>query len=231
MWRSILSLVLSTIIPPAYAAMVKAGSTCAVTPLSGTPAAAVDDTPQILDAFRQCGQDGTIILGEGTYNIRQVMDTTDLRNCSIEIHGTLVWSSDNLSYWRQRSPSVTYAGRQTAWRLGGRDVALRGFGKAVFDGNGQAWIDLARGASNLDGRPVSLTIWHGTNMLVDGISWRMAQFWHTFVAHSQNVTMTNLVMKTVSANSYSSQNTDGTDTWNSKDIVISNWTVTCGDVS
>ncbi len=58
----------------------------------------------------------------------------------------------------------------------------------------------------------------------------MAQFWHTFVAHSQNVTMTNLDMKTLSANSNSAVNTDGTDTWNSKDIVISNWTVSCGDV-
>lgn len=191
----------------------------------------IDDTPQILDAFRQCGKDGTIIFREGTYHIRQVMDTTDLRNCSVEIHGTFVWSADNLSYWRQRSFPVTYAGRSTAWLLGGRDVSLRGFGKALFDGNGQAWIDLARGQGNLDGRPISLTVWHGTNILIDGISWRMAQFWHTFVAHSQNVTMTNLDMRTYSTNSHSSVNTDGTNTWNSRDVFISNWTVLSGDVS
>ncbi|KAH6626918.1 polygalacturonase-like protein [Chaetomium sp. MPI-SDFR-AT-0129] len=188
-----------------------------------------DDTPQILDAFKQCGQDGTIILREGTYHIRQVMDLTNLRNVSVEIHGTLIWSADNLSYWRQASPAVTYAGRQTAVRLGGTDIAVRGFGKALFDGNGQAWIDLAAGASNFQGRPISLTVWYGTNVLIDGITWRMSQFWHTFVAHSQNVTMTNLNMSTYSSNSQSSQNTDGTNTWNSKDITISNWTVTCGD--
>ncbi|KAK4148152.1 polygalacturonase-like protein [Dichotomopilus funicola] len=188
-----------------------------------------DDTPQILDAFKQCGQDGTIILREGTYHIRQVMDLTNLRNVSVEIHGTLIWSADNLSYWRQASPAVTYAGRQTAVRLGGRDIAVRGFGKALFDGNGQAWIDLAAGASNFQGRPISLTVWYGTNVLIDGITWHMSQFWHTFVAHSQNVTMTNLNMSTYSSNSQSSQNTDGTNTWNSKDITISNWTVTCGD--
>jgi galacturan 1,4-alpha-galacturonidase len=130
-----------------------------------------DDTPQILQAFSQCGKDGTIIFREGTYNIRQVMDTTDLRNVSIEIHGTFVWSADNLSYWRQKSFSVTYAGRQTAWRIGGRDITMRGFGKALFNGNGQTWIDLARGQANLDGRPISLTIWHGTNVLIDGITW------------------------------------------------------------
>lgn len=46
-----------------------------------------------------------------------------------------------------------------------------GFGKAVFDGNGQAWIDLARGQGNLDGRPISLTVWQGTNVFIDGITW------------------------------------------------------------
>lgn len=336
-------LVLSAVALPASAVMVKEGSTCIVTPISATPAAAVvrslgtvppeerdlnpeadpwadqahypraepggappaaaashprgsnnnqlqaddtnaalaitprqnqvDDTPQIMSAFTQCGKDGTIILREGTYHIRQVMDTSDLRNVSVEIHGTLLWSSDNLAYWRQASFGVTYAGRQTAWRVGGRDIAIRGFGKALFDGNGQAWIDLAKGASNFNGRPISLTVWHGTNVLIDGITWwvdsfssssfppsassewllllscgkrlggkekwlltalttrRMAQFWHTFVAHSQNVTMTNLDMETYSKNSQSSQNTDGTNTWNSKDVTIANWTVKCGDVS
>jgi hypothetical protein len=53
---------------------------------------------------------------------------------------------------------------------------------------------------------------------------------HTFVAHSQNIAMTNLDMNATSNSQYKTVNTDGTDTWNSKDIVISNWTVTCGDV-
>lgn len=59
----------------------------------------------------------------------------------------------------------------------------------------------------------------------------MAQFWHTFVAHSQNVTMTNMDMDTFSKSQHSSVNTDGTNTWNSRDITISNWTVKCGDVN
>ncbi|KAL2191827.1 glycoside hydrolase family 28 protein [Thermothelomyces heterothallicus CBS 203.75] len=232
--------VLSTVVLPSSAALVKEGSRCVVTPISAAVASSeegglvarqsqVDDTPQILEAFSQCGQDGTIILQEGTYHIRQVMDTTNLRNVSIEIYGTLIWSADNLDYWRRASFDVVYAGRQTAWRIGGRDITMRGFGKALLDGNGQAWIDLANGASNLNGRPISLTVWYGTNVLIDGITWRMAQFWHTFVAHSENVTMTNLDMYTLSSNGRSSQNTDGTDTWNSKNIFIANWTVTCGD--
>ena len=191
-----------------------------------------DDTPQILEAFKQCRQDSAIIIREGTYQIRQVMNTTDLRNVSIELHGaTLVWSADNISYWRQRCFSVTYAGRCTAWLFGGRDVSMRGFGKVLFNGNGQTWIDLAKGEANLNGRPISLTVWRGTNIFIDGITWRMAQFWHTFVAHSQNVTMTNMDMSTWTNSQHKSVNTDGTNTWNSRDVRIANWTVKCGDVS
>ncbi|KAL2152481.1 hypothetical protein VTH82DRAFT_5665 [Thermothelomyces myriococcoides] len=237
---STLFLTLCTAVLPSSADLVKEGSRCVVTSLSASAASSeagelvarqgqVDDTPQILEAFSQCGQDGTIVLEEGTYHIRQVMDLTDLRNVSVEIYGTLIWSADNLDYWRRASPAVVYADRQTAWRIGGRDISIRGFGKALFDGNGQAWIDLANGAANLQGRPISLTIWYGTNVLIDGITWRMSQFWHTFVAYSENVTMTNLDMYTYSNNGRSSQNTDGTNTWNSKDIFIANWTVTCGD--
>lgn len=75
----------------ALAALNKTGSTCTVTPL----ATGKDDTPQILDAFKQCGQNGKVVLTEGLFNIGQVMRTTDLNNCDIEIHGTLKWSSDS----------------------------------------------------------------------------------------------------------------------------------------
>lgn len=42
--------------------------------------------------------------------------------------------------------------------------------------------------------------------------------------------MTNLDMNATSNSQWNTVNTDGTDTWNSKDIVIKNWVVTCGDV-
>ncbi|KAK1762815.1 pectin lyase fold/virulence factor [Phialemonium atrogriseum] len=208
----------------ASAEVVKEGSTCTVTPLGGT-----DDTPQILDAFKKCGTDGSIVFTEGTYNIRQVMDTQGLKNCDISILGKFVWSADNLNYWIQNTFPVTYAGLHTSWLLGGTNITMRGFGKALFDGNGQVWMDENKNGSNRQGRPINLTIWKAFNVWIDGITWRQSQFWHTFVAHSQNVTMTNLDMNTTSHSQYSAVNTDGFDSWNSKDIVIRNWTVTCGD--
>jgi hypothetical protein len=233
---------LAFVFSPASAAVVKEGSVCTVTPLSTTVTvrddvlgvkrqARVDDTPQILDAFKKCGQDSSIVFQPGTYNIRQVMETTSLRNVSVDIYGKFVWSADNLQYWIANTLPVTAFSLSTAWKLGGKDISVRGHGQALFDGNGQVWIDENKDGSNRKGRPINLTIWRATNVFIDGITWRQSQFWHTFVAYSQNVTMTNLDMSTTSNSRWSTVNTDGVDTWNSKDVYIRNWTVTCGDVS
>lgn len=171
------------------AEVVMEGSVCTVTPLGSG-----DDTPQIKKAFQQCATNSQIIFKEGTYNIRQVMEITNLKNVSVDIFGKWVWSADNLQYWISNSLPVTYASLHTAWKLGGTDIALRGHGKALFDCNGQVWIDENQDRSNRQGRPINLTLWRATNVLVDGITWRQSSFWHTFVAYSKNVTMTNLDM-------------------------------------
>ncbi|KAF1832680.1 pectin lyase-like protein [Decorospora gaudefroyi] len=222
-------MILQTILPlwllavPALAGMTKTGTLCTVTP-SGSR----DDSPSIMDAFRECGQNGQINITSGDYTIARVMDVLNLKNCDISIRGKLTWN-DDLNYWIRNSVSVTYAQRSTAFRLGGENFTLRGHGEALFDGNGQKWIDRNRDGSNMNGRPISLTLWYAKNVWIDGITWRQAQFWHTFVAHSQNIRMTNLDMKTVSNSRWGTVNTDGFDSWNSQDIVLKNWTVTCGD--
>lgn len=42
--------------------------------------------------------------------------------------------------------------------------------------------------------------------------------------------MTNLDMSAISNSQWTTVNTDGTNSWNSKNIRLSNWTVTSGDV-
>lgn len=82
-----------------------------------------------------------------------------------------------MQYWLSHSISVVYAGRSTAWRVGGTNISMRGYGKALFDGNGQTWYDENKNAGNQNGRPISLTLWNAKNVLVDGITWRQSQFW------------------------------------------------------
>lgn len=109
------------------AAITQVGTACTITPLTGTNP---DDTPQILDAFKRCGQDGSVTFSEGTFHIGQVMDTLNFRNVEINILGTLIWSTD-IQYWLSHSLSVTYAGRSTAWRVGGTNITMRGYGKGT----------------------------------------------------------------------------------------------------
>lgn len=127
---------LSSIVSSVTAYVVNNGSTCYVYPESlthfGQP---VDDTPSILQAFELCGTNGSVILTNNTFHVNQVMNTTGLTNCDVELHGEMVWS-DNIPYWLGHSYSVTYANLSTAWFFGGENVTFRGFGSGRFDGNG-----------------------------------------------------------------------------------------------
>src|SRR5689334_3413387 len=87
---------------PALAGMNKTGSLCTVTPSGGK-----DDSTFIMDAFKQCGQNGQIEIVEGDYTIAKVMDYLNLKNCDISIRGKLTWN-DDIQYWLRNSISVTY---------------------------------------------------------------------------------------------------------------------------
>lgn len=66
------------------------GKICVV-PASGTNA--TDDAPEILAAFRECGQGGTISFPpDTTYFVNSVMNVTWLENAVIDIQGTLLVS-------------------------------------------------------------------------------------------------------------------------------------------
>jgi galacturan 1,4-alpha-galacturonidase len=131
----------------AFAGMTKNGTLCTITPSDSK-----DDSPALMDAFKQCG------------------------HCDISIRGKLTWN-DDIQYWLRNSIGVTYSGRSTAWRLGGENFTLQGHGQALFFGNGQKWYDQNKGNSNQNGRPISLTLWKAKNVWIDGITWRQPQFW------------------------------------------------------
>jgi galacturan 1,4-alpha-galacturonidase len=156
---------------PVFGAMTKTGSVCTVTP-SGSS----DDSDSILAAFKQCGQNGRIDITTGDFTIGKVIDVLNLKNCEINIRGNLTWTAD-IQYWVKNSVSVVFQQRSTAFRLGGENFSVLGHGQALFNGNGQAWYDANRNGANMAGRPISLTLWHAKNAVVDGITWRQVQFW------------------------------------------------------
>lgn len=50
----------------------------------------IDDAPAIIDAFKTCGHDGRVVFSNTTYHVNSVMNTTGLKNCEIDLHGTLL---------------------------------------------------------------------------------------------------------------------------------------------
>jgi hypothetical protein len=120
----------------AMAYVINNGTTCYVYPESLTHSGQpVDDTPSILQAFELCGTNGTVILTDHTFHVEQVMNTTNLLNCNVELHGEMIWSR-NVPYWLSHSYSVVYADLSTSWFFGGTNVTFRGFGTGKFNGNG-----------------------------------------------------------------------------------------------
>lgn len=48
-----------------------------------------DDAPAVLEAFRECGQDATVVFEPTTYHINSVMNVTWLQNVKIDLQGTI----------------------------------------------------------------------------------------------------------------------------------------------
>ena len=204
------------------------GSTCVLYPESLVHhGQAVDDSPSIQQAFDLCGTNGTVIFSENVFHVNSVLNTTNLLNCDVHLRGELRFS-DNIPYWRTHAISVVLQDQVTAWLFGGQNVNFYGNG-GFYNGQGQAWYNANRNESNQAGRPMSMTVYNSTNLLVDGLKVIQPQFWATFVWASQNVTFTNLFVNATSNSQWGTMNTDGFDSWQSNDLLVENATIICGD--
>jgi hypothetical protein len=54
--------------------------------------ASVDDAPAILEAFKTCGYGGRVVFLNTTYHVNSVMNTTGLKDCQVDLRGTLLVS-------------------------------------------------------------------------------------------------------------------------------------------
>ena len=136
------ALLLATAASSALAYVVNNGTTCYVFPESlthgGQP---VDDTPSILQAFDLCGINGSVVLTDNTFNIDQVMNTTNLLNCDVSLYREMGWST-NIPYWLSHTYFLTYANLYTAWLFGGTNAIL-------INSSNAAWIKTWQGQNAL----------------------------------------------------------------------------------
>jgi hypothetical protein len=49
-----------------------------------------DDAPAILKAFAECGHGGSVVFLNETYHVNTVMNTTGLKDCQVDLRGTLL---------------------------------------------------------------------------------------------------------------------------------------------
>jgi len=177
----------------------QSGITCTVTPAAnGADSAAV-----IRKAFKSCGrakagQRNRIVFKNTTYTIGSVLETTNLQNVDIELHGTLSWDNSNLNYWLKNSLVVGYQNQSTAWRLGGDSITFNGYGTGTFNGNGDAWYRFINGRSNYPGRPHQLTITDTTNSTFQGLNFLQSQMWTMTVIHSSDVLLQDIYVNNTS---------------------------------
>lgn len=61
--------------------------TCIVKPGGNS---SIDDAPAITDAFVKCGHNGKVTFLNTTYHVNTVMNTTGLKNCQVDLQGTLL---------------------------------------------------------------------------------------------------------------------------------------------
>ncbi|KAH7097601.1 pectin lyase fold/virulence factor [Auriculariales sp. MPI-PUGE-AT-0066] len=190
-----------------------------------------DDAPAIVQAFADCNNGGLVELSNTTYNIKTVMNTTELCDVIVDLKGTLLWDASDLPYWLNNSIPVGYQNQSTVWMFGGDRIVFEGHGYGTLDGNGDTWYSFVRGQSNYPGRPMAITPWKLTNSVFHGVRLVQSQMWTMAIMHSKNVLMRDIYVNSTSHSSQPARNTDGADSLFSDRIWFDKWTVDNGDDS
>lgn len=150
---------------------------------------------------------------------------TGLRDKHIDLKGALRFDP-NIPYWSGNGFSFPFQTQITFWILGGKNIVLNGGG--TIDGAGQAWYDaFAANASLL--RPISLTLFQATNVLVSDIKMINSPEWFNFANEVVNATYENIHMNAVSTSAHGPSNTDGWDVYRSDQVVIKDCIINNGD--
>ena len=195
----------------------------------------IDDSTQILAAVERCGINGTITLpAPHVYTISRRMHMR-LEHARLEVFGTLSFEPD-LLYWIENSFRLEFQNQSTAWIVEGHNFEINGGGwmRGGVNGNGQAWMTHAAGHSNQFGRPIVMSIFNSTDVIVTDFSIRQPQFWSFMVQDSYNIELSNIYINGTNTDPYGNSsnyevNIDGFDSIRVDNILIKNWLFHGGD--
>lgn len=182
-----------------------------------------DDAPQFLAVVQSCS---TVVIPKATtLNIETRLNMTGLNNKNINLLGTIKFAP-NIPYWTGNAFYFPFQTQITFWILGGKNVTLNGGG--TLDGAGQAWYDAFAKNSTLL-RPIILTVFQATDVLVENISMINGPEWHNLISESSKVIFQNITINAVSTSSNTAKNTDGWNIYRSDNIIIKDSVIKNGD--
>lgn len=126
-----------------------------------------DDVPNILRAFDECNNGGTVVFPKGqNYWIAQRLNPV-LNHVKIEWEGT--WTlSDNLTYWRD--PNNTYPiffqNHHAALAISGEYIHIDGHNTGGVFGNGNVWYNSEQAVTQ-PVRPMNFVWWNASQVFVE----------------------------------------------------------------
>lgn len=203
----------------ALAASLAAQAPCTLSASGG------DDAPTFVSAVLDPACPEIVIPADTTLNISTKMDMTGAQNKHVILEGTVKFNPD-IDYWVANAFPITFQTQITYWLLGGSNIVMDGGG--TLDGSGQVWYDAFKKDDSLL-RPIILTIFNGTNVLVENIKMINSPEWFNLAHSSVNVTYSGINLTAVSTSSAKIANTDGWDIYRTDQVVIKDSVINNGD--
>ncbi|EJD08154.1 uncharacterized protein FOMMEDRAFT_164872 [Fomitiporia mediterranea MF3/22] len=203
----------------ALAASLAAQAPCTLSASGG------DDAPTFVSAVLDPACPEIVIPADTTLNISTKMDMTGAQNKHVILEGTVKFNPD-IDYWVANAFPITFQTQITYWFLGGSNIVMDGGG--TLDGSGQVWYDAFKKDDSLL-RPIILTIFNGTNVLVENIKMINSPEWFNLAHSSVNVTYSGINLTAVSTSSAKIANTDGWDIYRTDQVVIKDSVINNGD--
>jgi len=208
----------------ANASVLKTGSNVCTVKANGHQK---DDVPNILKAFHECGNGGTIVFPEDqSYWIASRLNPV-IHNVVIEWRGKWTVShskgsikpkpnvskfSDNLDYWRSNSYPIAFQNHHAGFIITGHNITIDGYGTGGIDGNGNVWY-AAEKRNTQPGRPMPFVFWNVSEVNVDNFYIKDPQLWSLNIMNGTNMRFNNIYANATAIDApYGEnwvQNTDG----------------------
>ncbi|KAI2819160.1 CAZyme family GH28 [Aspergillus niger] len=190
-----------------------------------------DDVPNIMAAFKECGNGGTIIFPEDqSYWIATRLHPT-LKDVAIEWRGKWTFS-DNLTYWRNNSYPIAFQNHHAGFIISGDNITINGYGTGGIDGNGNTWYTAEKGDTQ-PGRPMPFVFWNVSEVIVDSFYVKDPPLWSVNIMNGTNMRFNNIYCNATAVDAPWGdnwvQNTDGFDTMDATNIQLTNFVYQGGD--